>query len=1158
MCGLCQGQSADPLTCRYPVSICQTCVQNLSAGEALPPEIFGRRAVNLPQEEAAAKLAAEEGPRGEMEAKLRADQPARGLQEVFLQRKNDFHQSIIRAMENMNGLEDTFYRALGQEAELRLCQSQLTHAQEEILRLRALPPPQVQAAPANEALQTQLEQLNARLLDQGALQSQIQALSVQVSQLKFELQQSVQDQVEEQVKQNTLDLRERLQEAARTAVSKVSDVMPLVAHLDGEWMDREGAESFLALASLGINDDLQSPCMRQVARVCSLLARASGPCPHLAAFSNQINTRLKRNSEAALQFVNQLEEVYLLFKEQPTVKLTLQRLLRLADSEALDDTVTVLLRFARYLDAPYLTYLGDAIMDFFAQDSDSRDDWRLALMGLPIEWTRDFGEQMRKVLQAVVQRDFDSTALSLVKLLQVYRPADPAPLLSFVARTADLLTHQEALQSVDALLQGVAAQVTAALKLPSAQSKQACDRVFLALRLVKTTSTPAELSQAAQLMGLLKPNQALFKAAAALVDSFSGFQDEGKMTSLGQGALEWLSPGGRPRAEAGFCEWLLQRVQGSEANAEQAGLLLAELGRGSQGELEQALPRMLAKLPLEKALELTLCLASSGRTLGSQFSTVTALCLTLVETVENPVELADRVSALLKTNRTGPLLRCLTCFAALNKRRSGDAVRFTCEALAVLSVGEDAVLLQLLQDLTGVLGTDSLPQNLILKVPNLWLQAKRRLPNDTRMANFCTFVLKQLKQVELPGVLGETERVFAEEGASYLTALQLTEIYSKHALAGSMLSKWLTSLRTLRRADALAALFHRVDSVPQAPARLVTGFVDTVLFLCTAKPAEVAEICTTLGLLLDKAETWQLLTNLTALSNVELVGSLLTTVRLQQDKSILVSCTELSALLAYFERDRLPLPDLRPTIQRRSDDLTRLVQICTPMVQNPAYRMTTLASLLLVELGNRPNADILLSIPTMAIDLLGSVAPDRVQELGQELIGASRDAAGEERVKKLLGSLAPIRGKLEELLRAGGRISLQALEQLLPKHSQARELVHVTASTLRFFNFQTATWAAQVNLRANIQATSSHSSWDILEDGRVFCCGGEIYTGYDSNRRYNASSTSYLAAGSRNEAYILARDGAVEQKTNMNGARCSHGVLALHSKNAVYVFGGCM
>ena len=206
---------------------------------------------------------AAEGPRGEVEAKLRADQPAGGLQEVFLQRKNDFHQSIARAMENMNGLEDTFYRALAQEAELRVCQALLTQAQEEIRHLRALQPSQFQTAPANEALQTQLEQLNARLVDQGALQGQIQELSKQVSQLKLELQQFVQDQVEEQVKHNALDLRERLQEATRTAVTKVSDVMPLVAHLDGDWLDREGAESLMGLASLGINDDLQSPCMRQ-------------------------------------------------------------------------------------------------------------------------------------------------------------------------------------------------------------------------------------------------------------------------------------------------------------------------------------------------------------------------------------------------------------------------------------------------------------------------------------------------------------------------------------------------------------------------------------------------------------------------------------------------------------------------------------------------------------------------------------------------------------------------------------------------------------------------------------------------------------------------------------------------------------------------------
>ena len=64
-----------------------------------------------------------------------------------------------------------------------------------------------------------------------------------------------------------------------------------------------------------------------------------------------------------------------------------------------------------------------------------------------------------------------------------------------------------------------------------------------------------------------------------------------------------------------------------------------------------------------------------------------------------------------------------------------------------------------------------------------------------------------------------------------------------------------------------------------------------------------------------------------------------------------------------------------------------------------------------------------------------------------------------------------------------------------------------------------------------------YSSWVFLEDGRVFCCGGGGW--------FNASKT-----------YILARDGAVEKRAKMNGARGCHGVLALN--NAVYVFGGCM
>ena len=454
MCGMCKGQSSDPFTCQCPVCICQSCVLRLSAvGEQLPPEIFGRHADNIPLAEEAAKRAADE-PRAAREVNLRANQPAVTLQELFLQRKNEIHQSIMRTMDNMNGLEDTFYRALAQEADLRLCQSQLASAQDEIRHLQALPQPQ--AAPANEALvealKTQLEQINTRLLDQGALQTQIRDLSTQVSQLKFELQQSVRDQVDEQVRENQRDLQERLQAVARTAVLKVSVVMPLVSHLDEEWLNHEGAESFMELATLGINEDLRSECMRQVARVCSILAKASGPCQYLASFANQINIRIKRNSEAALQFINQLEDLYLLYKEIPTAKASLQRLLRLADSEALDDIVATLLRFGNYLDADHLTLIGDGLMDFIAQNTATRDDWRMAMLGLPVEWSRLYKEEMNGVLQAVVERGFDSASFRLVQLLQVYKPADPTPLLSFVARSAHLLTNPQVVPNVDAYL----------------------------------------------------------------------------------------------------------------------------------------------------------------------------------------------------------------------------------------------------------------------------------------------------------------------------------------------------------------------------------------------------------------------------------------------------------------------------------------------------------------------------------------------------------------------------------------------------------------------------------------------------------------------------------------------------------------------------------
>ena len=100
---------------------------------------------------------------------------------------------------------------------------------------------------------------------------------------------------------------------------------------------------------------------------------------------------------------------------------------------------------------------------------------------------------------------------------------------------------------------------------------------------------------------------------------------------------------------------------------------------------------------------------------------------------------------------------------------------------------------------------------------------------------------------------------------------------------------------------------------------------------------------------------------------------------------------------------------------------------------------------------------------------------------------------------------------------------------------ETSQLVHVTASTLCFYSFPTSTWGPQVQLKATIQV-DRESRWVILEDRRVFSCGG--YS--------DGSGSTY--------AYILALDGAVEEKASMKGGRRYHGVLALHS--TVYVFGG--
>lgn len=122
-----------------------------------------------------------------------------------------------------------------------------------------------------------------------------------------------------------------------------------------------------------------------------------------------------------------------------------------------------------------------------------------------------------------------------------------------------------------------------------------------------------------------------------------------------------------------------------------------------------------------------------------------------------------------------------------------------------------------------------------------------------------------------------------------------------------------------------------------------------------------------------------------------------------------------------------------------------------------------------------------------------------------------------------------------------GRLSLNILREVCSFLPSPDLLIDITERYIRSFNFQTGTWK-QPRPHAHIQANRL-SSWVVLEDGLMFCCGGAGHTGYSSHRGLK-------------EVYIFAHDGAVKQMTNMRGARGTHGVLAYNK--AVYVFGGCI
>lgn len=127
---------------------------------------------------------------------------------------------------------------------------------------------------------------------------------------------------------------------------------------------------------------------------------------------------------------------------------------------------------------------------------------------------------------------------------------------------------------------------------------------------------------------------------------------------------------------------------------------------------------------------------------------------------------------------------------------------------------------------------------------------------------------------------------------------------------------------------------------------------------------------------------------------------------------------------------------------------------------------------------------------------------------------------------------------LKHLQGEGGTLGIVVIREICSYFGD-KVLVHVNYDFLRIFN--TYTWGPRVPLSTNIRADFC-SVWLVLEDGRVFCSGG------DSKRHLEWVAGMKLA-------YLLSRNGKVDQLPDMLVPRRDHGIIQINF--TLLIFGGC-
>lgn len=118
---------------------------------------------------------------------------------------------------------------------------------------------------------------------------------------------------------------------------------------------------------------------------------------------------------------------------------------------------------------------------------------------------------------------------------------------------------------------------------------------------------------------------------------------------------------------------------------------------------------------------------------------------------------------------------------------------------------------------------------------------------------------------------------------------------------------------------------------------------------------------------------------------------------------------------------------------------------------------------------------------------------------------------------------------LKCFLRVRGKLSFNAIREICSYFpATVFGLAFVAEAFMRVFNCQDCTWGQKIHLRTKIEV-DIESKWVMLDDGRLFCCGGggncqEVYQG-------------------RKSAYLISRIGAVNRLPDMLFGR--QGLLSL-------------